>query len=116
MPQIEVRTRTYVPKNTKTKKRGRGEWQDAELLLEIILTPRGSGNRKFAVGLAKAAKASPQLAPHIRRVKAGSSKVWIYLTPSFGLMKTIALWQSGVAQANEDVPGQLPLFGSASIA
>jgi hypothetical protein len=111
MPQIEVRTRTYFPKSKKSKKRA--EWQDAELLLEIILTPRGSGNRKFAVGLAKAAKASPQLGPHVRRVKAGSSKVWIYLTPSLGLMKTIALWQSS-AQAKEDVPGQLPLFGSSS--
>jgi hypothetical protein len=91
------------------------QWEDAELLLEIILTPRGSGNRKLAVGLAKAAKGHPQLGQHVRRVKAGSSKVWIYLTPSFGLMKTVALWQSSV-QTNEDVPGQLPLFGSTATA
>jgi hypothetical protein len=91
------------------------QWEDAELLLEILLTPRGSGNRKFAVELAQAARTNPKLGPHIRRVKAGSSKVWIYLTPSLGLMKTLALWSSSVQQ-DQDVPGQLGLFGSPAIA
>jgi hypothetical protein len=104
MPKIELKTRI--------RSDGR---HGPELILDLLLVPRGSGNRAFAAALAKTIRKHPKLSPHVRQVKAGSSRVMVSLTPSVGLMKTIALWSSSV-QADEDVPGQLPLFGSASIA
>jgi hypothetical protein len=77
--------------------------------MELLLTPRGSGNRKLAVALAKAAKNHPQLGPHVKRVKAGSSKVWITLVPSLALAQTMLTWNQQRKQT--DVPGQLAMFG-----
>jgi hypothetical protein len=81
-----------------------------DLLMEILLHPRGSGNRNLARALANAAKKHPQLGPHVRSVRAGSSKVWVTLIPSFALTKTLAMWNAQREQ-DIDVPGQLPLFG-----
>jgi hypothetical protein len=97
MPKVEVRTRL--------RPLGRN---GSELIMELLLTPRGSGNRKWAVALAKAAKHHAQLGPHVKRVRAGSSKVWIVLDPSLELAKTMWHWQRTRAA---DVEGQLPLFG-----
>jgi hypothetical protein len=107
MPTIEVRTRLY-PRRLK-----RGERRDRlenDLLMEILLHPRGSGNRNLARSLARAAKNHPQLGPHVRSVRAGSSKVWVTLIPSLALTKTLATWNAKREQL-ADVPGQLPLFG-----
>jgi hypothetical protein len=82
----------------------------AELVLEILLTPRGSGNRELARQMARAARNHPKLGPHVRRVQAGSSKVMVHLIPSVELMRVVAQWQRDEVEA-ADVPGQLPLFG-----
>ena len=101
MPQVELRTRTRI--------NGRS---GPELILEILLTPRGSGNRKLALGLARAAKKDPRIGPHVKRVRAGYSKVWVTLTPSIQLARTLFEMQAAaLANAGQDVEGQLPLFG-----
>jgi hypothetical protein len=79
------------------------------LILDLLLVPRGSGNRSFAVALAKTIRKHPKLGPHVRQVKAGSSRVMVSLTPSAGLMKTIWQWTQDESQT-ADVEGQLPLF------
>ena len=100
MPQIEVRTRT------RTTTRG-----GAEMVLQIILTPRGSGNRKLALGLAAAARKS-ELGPHIKRIRTGYSSVWIVLRPSLKLAKALFDIQArSLEAASSDVEGQIPLFG-----
>ncbi len=111
MPQVEVRTRLRPFGSKRKGCAGVAPAQaDAELIMELLLTPRGSGNRKWAVALAKAAKNHPQLGPHVKRVKAGSSKVWIYLVPSVSLAQTMLLINREPRQM-ADVPGQLGLFG-----
>ncbi len=109
MPQVEVRTRIRPVRRTGGGKR---RWSDgdSEIVMQILLLPRGSGNRKMAVALAKAAKADPKLSPHVKRVKAGASTVWVILRPSFALAKTMMEWNRQRVE-NPDVPGQLPLFG-----
>jgi hypothetical protein len=82
----------------------------SELLMEVLLHPRGSGNRNLAVALAKAFRAHPELSPHVRKVRAGYSKVWVHFTPSMALAQVMMEWQATRA-AHPDVPGQLPLFG-----
>lgn len=81
--------------------------------MELLLTPRGSGNRRWAVALAKAAKRHPQLGPHVKRTRAGSSKVWIVLKPSLALTRALLEWQEQRSSV-PDVEGQLPLFGGAA--
>jgi hypothetical protein len=108
MPKVEVRTRV-VPATRSRGSRKRPGWDaGGYVLLEILLTPRGSGNRPLAVALANAAKAHPQLGPHVYSARAGYSKVWIKLTPSVQLARTMLEWN---ANRQPDVPGQLPLFG-----
>ncbi len=96
--QTEVKTRIK-------KLRGGG----TEVVMDLLLLPRGSGNRPMAKRLAAAFKAHPVLAPHVRSVKAGASKVTIHLTPSVALMK--AIFEITENASRPDVPGQLPLFG-----
>jgi hypothetical protein len=109
MPKVEVRTRLRPLGNKRKPAPDAPKNQfNGELIMELLLTPRGSGNRKFAIALAKAAKNHPRLGPHVKSVKAGSSKVWIILIPSLGLMKTIWQWTE---QQTTDVPGQLSMFG-----
>ena len=109
MPQVEVRTR-LVPAPRSKGQRRRPSLMDETgyLLLEVLLTPRGSGNRRIAVALAKAFKAHPDLGPHVHSARAGYSKVWVMLRPSLSLAKTMLEFN---ANRRPDVPGQLPLFG-----
>jgi hypothetical protein len=109
MPQIEVRTR-IVPVRRRGQRKRDNLLGETEIILEILLLPRGSGNRKLAVGLAKAAKSDPHLGPHVKRVRAGSSKIWVTLQPSAALMATMLTWHRRRAET-ADVPGQLALFG-----
>jgi hypothetical protein len=94
--QTEVKTRIR-------KLRGGG----SEIVMEILLVPRGSGNRTMARNLAAAFKKHPDLAEHVRKTVAGTSKVTVHLIASAALMKTILTWDGKPAG---DVPGQLPLF------
>lgn len=109
MPQVEVRTR-LVPVRCAGQRQRDNLFGATEILLEILLVPRGSGNRKWAVALAKAARVHPELGPHIRRVRVGSSKLLITLKPSVSLMSAMMSWNQR-RLASADVPGQLPLFG-----
>jgi hypothetical protein len=111
MPQVEVRTRLVPVRRSGQRKRDNllGE---TEVLMEILLVPRGSGNRKWAVALGKAAKAHPELGPHVKRVRVGSSKVWVTLLPSPSLLASMMSWNQRRLES-ADVPGQLPLFGGA---
>jgi len=102
MANVEVRTRMVV--------RGPMARGGPVLILEILLTPRGSGNRKLAVALARAAKSHAKLGRHVKKVRAGYSKVWITLTPSVALARTMLEWNAD-REKTPDVPGQLPLFG-----
>lgn len=79
-----------------------GSW---ETVMDVLLTPRGSGNRAHAQRVAQAFRDHPKLKGHIRKVVAGSSKVTVYLIPSLELMRVVAEWK-----AEEDVPGQLKIF------
>jgi hypothetical protein len=101
MPQVELKTWL--------RPLGRRRKGESELVLEFRLTPRGSGNRKLARALASAAKNHPKLGPHVKRVQAGSSKVWVVLRPSLTLMQVVAAWKDEMIET-ADVPGQLPLF------
>jgi hypothetical protein len=104
MPSVEVKVRTRL--------RGRG---GPEVVLEILLTPRGSGNRKLARQLATAARMHPKLGPHIRRVSCGTSKINVHLIPSMELSRVMLEWNRERMERS-DVPGQLPLFGGAVLA
>ena len=110
MPQVEVRTRMRAARRKGTRKRpGMLSADEHELILELVITPRGSGNRNFARGLARAAVNHPHLGPHVKRARAGSSKVWVILRPSLELTTALAEFQLERARLS-DVPGQLPLF------
>ena len=101
MPRAEVRIR------------GRVSRRGPEVVLEVLLTPRGSGNRKLARQLAAAFRNHPKLGRHVRRASAGSSKVMVHMIPSLAMMRVVAQWQK---ERVEDVPGQLPLFGGPVVA
>lgn len=100
MANVELRTRY----------RTRGP-HAPELILDLLLTPRGSGNRRMAQGLAAAAKSHPRLGRHVRNVVAGSSRVRISLKPSVELTRDMLAWNAERSAATPDVEGQLPLFG-----
>ncbi len=110
MPQVDVKTRLRPVRPTGKKPRPREWLHETELVIEIGLLPRGSGNRKLARSIAAAAKQHPKLRPHLKRVRAGSSKVWVVLRPSAALMRIMMEWNQDRLD-EVDVPGQLPLFG-----
>jgi hypothetical protein len=88
---------------------------DPELLMKIMILPRGSGNRGLCRRLAREAKIHPVLAEHVSRVKVGSSTVWVYLRPSLRLTAQLGIMmleRANRAADAQDVPGQLPLFAT----
>lgn len=97
--QIETKTRTRVNKQ--------GE---REVIMEIGLLPRGSGNRNKARGIAAWYANHPELKPHILSIKAGTSKVTVHFRPSLELMKLMMEYAQRQAMA-KDVEGQMALFG-----
>ncbi len=103
MPSVELKVRTRM--------RARG---GPELVLELLLTPRGSGNQKLARELAASVRRHPKLGRHVRRVVSGTSKVNVHLIPSAELMRVVAMWQKEEVQGS-DVPGQLGLFGGLQV-
>src|SRR4051794_24073114 len=82
-----------------------------ELILYITLLPRGSGNRAAVRRLGAAARRS-EMAPHIKRMVCGATRLTIYLRSSLALMKTIMTWTDQELGKSKDVPGQMPLFGA----
>ena len=91
--QVEVTTRFKPAENL--------------VILDMALTPRGSGNRAAARRLAQSFRNHAELKPHIHHVTCGSSRVIVTLVNSLALMKIIATIKRGTV----DVPGQLALFG-----
>ncbi len=83
---------------------------EVQVLMKINLLPRGSGNRNLARRIGKAFEADERLSPHVRKIRVGSSSVWLYVVPSLELSMT--LWQMQHAKA-ADIAGQLKLpFGA----
>jgi len=110
MAQVDVKTRMRPVRPPGNKPRPREWLHETELVIEIGLLPRGSGNRNLARSIANAAKHHAKLAPHVKRVRAGSSKVWVILRPSAALMRIMMEWHQDRLD-EVDAPGQLPLFG-----
>jgi PHD/YefM family antitoxin component YafN of YafNO toxin-antitoxin module len=95
-PRVETRTKTRISPE------GRA------VVLMITLLPRGSGNRAAVRRLAAAAAASA-MAPHIKRVVCGSTRLTLYLRASLGLMAAV-LEVTKNAEKNRDCERQMPLF------
>lgn len=86
-----------------------------ELIMQMMLLPRGSGNKNKARRLAQAFKEHPKMKPHIKRVVTGSSSVTVHMLSSLALMDVLNEI-SAEAKAKKDVEGQLPLFGLVNLA
>jgi hypothetical protein len=97
MPRIETRTRIYVSKKGVPV-----------VVLDILLLPRGSGNRAMAKALAAKARAST-LGPHLLKVVTGASRVTLHMRSSLEFVRVIAEWPG--REGDTDVPGQLLLPG-----
>jgi hypothetical protein len=95
MPQVEVKTRF--------RRNGR---RDPEVVLDILFVPRGSGNRAYAVKLARMFRNHEVIGPHVREVKAGSSRVTVSLIASIKLMGIILRWQNS-PEGREDIAAVL---------
>lgn len=102
--QAEVRTRTVV------RRGGR-----VEMVMEILLLPRGSGNRYKARRLAQAFKEHRIMGPHIHKVVCGTSKVALHMEPSLDLLGAIAeTVEEG--RRREGEADQMPLFPETGLA
>lgn len=101
--QVEVRTRF------------KGLTSNApELILDVLLLPRGSGNRRVARQMAEQLREDRHLKPHIGKIVAGASRVSVHMPITVGMQKAIDafLAERKEQQQDHDVPGQLPLaFG-----
>jgi hypothetical protein len=91
MPQVEVKTRL----------RWNGR-RDPELVLDVLFVPRGSGNRPYAMKLARAFRNHEVLGPHVREVKAGASRVTVSFITSVKLMAIVLTWQKS-AQGQAEI-------------
>lgn len=98
--QVEVKTRAHV--NRKGK---------AEVLLQLLLVPRGSGNRRTAQRLAKSFRDHPIMKPHITKVVCGCSAVTVHLRSSLAMLQALAETMDQ-EKAKKDVKGQMRLWGS----
>lgn len=81
------------------------------VVMEILLLPRGSGNRNTARRLANHFRTNAELKPHVKKVVCGTSRVTVHLIPSIDLLQIIEDIKR--RQREADLPGQLPLFGLA---
>ena len=98
--QAEVKTRARVTR--------KGE---PELVVEVALLPRGSGNRYKARKLAEVFRSDARVKDHIKRVVCGTSKVTVHFRSSLAL---IEVFNQIAAEEKErkrrDLPGQGMLF------
>ena len=77
------------------------------LILDVALLPKGSGNRAAAERLAHDFRTNPELAPHVEKITAGTSRVIVQLRNSPSLLAAIVK----IKQAARDLHGQLHMFG-----
>lgn len=87
-----------------------------ELVLDVLLVPRGSGNRKMARRIADYIRRDSDLGPYVGKIVTGSSRVSIHLPITreveAAVNRFLTRRKEEEAQAVPDVPGQLPLaFG-----
>lgn len=94
---VELRTRV---KGLGTKR--------AVVVLDVLLLPRGSGNRTRARRLADAFRKHELMGPHISRVVCGASRVTVHLRASAASVAALAELME--REKRKDVEGQLPLF------
>jgi hypothetical protein len=81
----------------------------AQIILDMMLMPRGSGNRAFARRLGESFKRDKRLDAYRTRVVIGASRVTVHLKAEPGLMATILEISQSISQ-QRDLPGQLPMF------
>jgi hypothetical protein len=97
--QIEVRTRMKP--------------STGEVIIDTLLLPRGSGNRKKARELGEAWERHPLLAPHVLKVVCGASRVTVHLRASIDAMAAVVEATREARKQVRDAEGQLRLFGKA---
>lgn len=97
--RVEVKTRT----------KWREKEQEFDWIVDLLLVPRGSGNRHIATGLGKVIRNHPRLKDHIRTLKVGVSKVSIHFRPTFAMSLDLLKLATEVYMKKND-PNQLPLF------
>lgn len=94
---------------TRTALKWSKDMERAWIVLDMLLKPRGSGNRYFAKRLAATFKQDPELKPYITRVVVGSSRVTVRLRCEVGLMGAMMRVVNRHVEVR-DVPGQMPMF------
>lgn len=83
-----------------------------ELIIRLVLLPRGGGNRNKARRLAERLKTDKHLGEHIRKITAGTSSVILRMPITPATWRGVNAFLSEEKSEPVDVPGQLPLaFG-----
>ena len=82
------------------------------LVIDLVMVPRGSGNRNKARRVGDSWRRSELMKPFVEKVVVGASKVRVHLTLSPDLKRTMDQYQREQAEQQvQDVPGQALLFG-----
>ncbi len=97
--KIEVRTRARVTRQGRPT-----------VVMDLLLLPRGSGNRNRARRLAQVFRQHPTMKRHVIRVVCGASRVTVHMKASVQLMRDVM--SIAPEHGITDVPGQLPLFAT----
>ena len=87
-----------------------------ELIMRIVLLPRGSGNRNKARRLAESFKTDKHLAAHIGKVVTGTTSITVHMPITGDMAQAVNAYlaesKEQAEQAKLNLPGQLPLaFG-----
>ena len=96
--QVETKVRSRV------NKLGEGE-----IILDITLLPRGSGNRSKVRKLGAEFRRNETIRPHIKKVTCGATRLTVTMRASLGLAQAV-MEIADRAKQTRDVDGQLPLF------
>lgn len=97
-----------MPIEVKTRMKMVNGGRESEVIMDLLLLPRGSGNRNQARAIGRAFKRNRHLKGHVKRVVVGSSRVTVHLRSSISLLREIQ--KMAEEERALDVPGQLPLF------
>lgn len=76
------------------------------VILDMLLLPRGSGNRNAARRLADAFRRDVRFKDHIRKISCGASRVTVHCRSSKAFLKMVL----EMTDEPKDVPGQLAMF------